>query len=147
MIDLRNVRSSGYSYGQFFYGYSLSLRADNIGMKMEYSNKTVYNFLIEECKTMPELWEKFGVGVMEHTSDVDFWDRLSEELDCFRVCNECGKPMIEGFVVDGCDTYCSEECLHKHMSEEDYDESYNNGDGDTYWTTWYEDSNTCCGNN
>ena len=116
-------------------------------MDMEYSNTMVYEFLIKECKTMPELWEEFGAGLTEHTSDVDFWNRLSEELDCFRVCSECGKPMIEGFVIDGCDTYCSEECLHKHMSEEDYNGSYNNGDGDTYWTTWYEDSNTCRGNN
>lgn len=116
-------------------------------MEMEYSNTMVYEFLIKECKTMPELWEEFGAGLTEHTTDVDFWDRLSEELDCFRVCNECGKPMIEGFVVDGCDTYCSEECMYKHISEEDYREAYNNGDGDTYWTTWYEDSNTYCGNN
>lgn len=55
--------------------------------------------------------------------------------------------MIEGFVVDGCQTYCSEECLHKHISEEDYREAYNDGDGDTYWTTWYEDSNTYNRNN
>lgn len=90
---------------------------------------------------MPALWEEFGTGLTEHTSDADFWDRLSEELDCFRICDECGQPMIEGFVVDGCSTYCSEECLHKHISEEDYREAYNNGDGDTYWTTWYEESN------
>lgn len=109
---------------------------------MEYSNKTVYDFLIEECKTMPELWEEFGVGLMERIYEADFWDRLSEELDCLRICEECGRPMIEGFVVDGCHTYCSEECLYKHTSEEEYREAYSNGDGDTYWMTWYEDSNT-----
>ena len=109
---------------------------------MEYSNKNVYEFLIEECKTMPALWEEFGTGLTERTCDADFWESLSEELDCFRICEECGQPMIEGFVVDGCNTYCSEGCLYKHISEEDYREAYNNGDGDTYWTTWYEDSNT-----
>ena len=108
---------------------------------MEYSNKTVYEFLTEECKTIPELWEEFGGGLTEHTSDADFWERLSEELDSFRICDECGRPMLEGFVVDGCNTYCSEECLHKHIFEEDYREAYNDGKGDTYWTTWYEESN------
>lgn len=110
--------------------------------KMGYNNKEVYEFLIEECKTKPALWEEFNKGLTECTRDTDFWDRLSEELDCFRICEECGRPMIEGFVVDGCNAYCSEECLHKHISEDDYREAYNNGNGDTYWTTWYEESNT-----
>ena len=109
---------------------------------MEYSNNTVYDFLIEECKTNSALWAEFGAGLIERTDDADFWESLSEELDCFRICEECGQPMIEGFVVDGCQTYCSEECLHKYISEEDYREAYNDGNGDTYWTTWYEDSNT-----
>ena len=51
-------------------------------------------------------------------------------------------PMIEGYVVDGCETYCSDDCLHKHLSDEEFNEHYDNGDGDTYWTTWYEDSVT-----
>ena len=59
-----------------------------------------------------------------------------------RLCDECGKPMIEGFVIDGCSTYCSEECLHKHFSNEEFIRLYNDGNGDSYWTTWYEDSNT-----
>jgi hypothetical protein len=50
--------------------------------------------------------------------------------------------MIVGYVVDGSDTYCSEECLHKHLTDEEYKKLYDNGDGDTYWTTWYEDSVT-----
>lgn len=108
----------------------------------EYNNEHVYEFLVQECKLRPYLWDKFGEGLMSHTTNVDFWDNLSEELDCYRVCVECGKPMIEGFVVDGRDTYCSEKCLHKHYTEEAYNELYDEGNGDTYWTTWYEDSIT-----
>lgn len=63
-------------------------------------------------------------------------------MDCFRICDECGKPMIEGYVVDGCDAYCSDECLHKHLTDKEFDHLYNDGSGDTYWTTWYEDSIT-----
>lgn len=111
-------------------------------MTKEYSNNDVLDFLAEECRCRPELWDEFGEGILSHTIDVDFWEALSEHLDCFRVCDECGKPMIVGYVVDGCDTYCSDECLHKHLTEEEFKELYNDGEGDTYWTTWYEDSVT-----
>ena len=100
----------------------------------------VYDFLIEECKLIPSLWNKFGKGLISHTTDVDFWEELGEQLDCFRICNECGRPMIEGYVIDGRDTYCSEECMHKHCSDEEFYELYDDGNGDTYWTSWYENS-------
>lgn len=86
------------------------------------------------------LWKEFGKGILSHVSDPDFWNSLTEHLDCFRVCEECGHPMIEGYVVDGCDTYCSKECLHKHITVDEFNAQYNNEDGNTYWTTWYEDS-------
>ena len=116
-----------------------------MGEKYDTSNiasKGVYDFLEEECSHFPLIWEEFGEGILSHTENTDFWEHLSEQLDCFRICDECGKPMIEGYLVDGCDTYCSEECLHTHISDEDFNKRYNNGDGDTYWTTWYEDSVT-----
>lgn len=111
-------------------------------MRKEYTNEDVYDFLTEECRQDEDLWSEFGEGILSQTMDADFWEHLSEELDCLRVCEECGSPMIEGYVVNGRDTYCSEECLHKHVSEEEYNALYNNGSGDSYWTTWYEDSKT-----
>ena len=111
-------------------------------MNKEYHNNQVYDFLIEECKLKPNLWKEFGEGLMSHTTDAEFWENLNEEFDCFRVCEECGKPMIEGYVIDGCDTYCSDDCLHKHITDEEFELLYDNGNGDTYWTTWYEESMT-----
>lgn len=110
-------------------------------MEREYNNKQVYDFLIEECKLYhPNLWEKYGTGIVSHSTKAEFWENLSEELDCFRICDECGKPMIEGYVVDGRNTYCSEDCLHKHITEEEFNRLFDNGSGDTYYTNWYEDS-------
>lgn len=106
------------------------------------SNKDVYDFLAKECKNYPGLWDEFSQGILSHITDVEFWNSLNEHLDCFRVCDECGKPMIEGYVVDGCENYCSEECLHKHITEEEFNALYDDGNGDTYWTAWYEDSLT-----
>ncbi|MBQ3944106.1 MAG: hypothetical protein II670_00645 [Alphaproteobacteria bacterium] len=111
-------------------------------MNKAFKNNKVYDFLAEECRHDNALWQEYGTGILAHSTDEDFWERLSEELDCFRICDECGKPMIEGYVVDGCDTYCSDECLHKHITDEEYNELYDNGNGNTYWTTWYEDSKT-----
>jgi len=54
-----------------------------------------------------------------------------------RVCDECGKGMDEGYCVGGGDEYyCSEECLHKHITKEEWVELYAEGEGDSYWTTW-----------
>lgn len=111
-------------------------------MRKNYSNEDVYDFLTEECQNYPELWKEFGEGILSRTEDVNFWESLADNLDCLRVCDECGKPMILGYLVDGCDTYCSEECLHKHLTDEEYKELYNEENGDTYWTTWYEESIT-----
>lgn len=114
-------------------------------LKKEYTNKEVFEFLTEECHYRTGLWERFGDGIESRSTDADFWASLSEYLDCFRICDECGKPMIEGFVVDGCVVYCSEECLHKHLTDKEFKYLYDNGNGDTYWTTWYEDSITING--
>lgn len=111
-------------------------------MRKEYTNNDIYDFLAEECRCYPHLWAKFGAGILSRSEDVNFWNLLSEHLDCFRICDECGKPMIVGYVIDGCKTYCSDECLHKNLSDEEYQELYDEGNGDTYWTTWYEDSIT-----
>lgn len=56
-----------------------------------------------------------------------------------RKCNCCGKEIkSEGFVIDdGTTYYCSEECLHEHISEEEYLEMYN--EGLAYYTTFEDD--------
>ena len=57
--------------------------------------------------------------------------------DNSRVCNECMKKMYEGYVIEnGFEYYCSDECLHKHYTEEEYLELYDNGNGDSYYTEW-----------
>jgi hypothetical protein len=58
-----------------------------------------------------------------------------------RKCTECGKGMNEGYVIEnGCEYYCSDECLHKHVSPEEFLELFDDGEGDTYWTDWEDES-------
>jgi len=58
-----------------------------------------------------------------------------------RKCSECGKGMNEGYVLEGgCEHYCSDACLYKHITPAEFLELYDDGDGDTYYTEW-EDQN------
>ena len=50
---------------------------------------------------------------------------------------KCGKDMDEGYYIDnGLEYYCSDECLHKHYTEEEYEEMYDDSNGYSYWTEW-----------
>lgn len=60
-----------------------------------------------------------------------------ESSNYLRECSECGHLMGNGYVIEsGLEYYCSDECLHKNISEEEYLKLYDNGNGDTYWTEW-----------
>jgi len=63
------------------------------------------------------------------------WDVPEEEEE--RICSVCGKPMKEGYCLDGgLEYYCSDECLHRDFTDEEWqDECKENPD--SYWTTWY----------
>ncbi len=54
-----------------------------------------------------------------------------------RTCDHCGATMAEGYCVDsGCEYYCSDACLHKHYTPDEWQKIYRDGDGDSYWTEW-----------
>lgn len=53
-----------------------------------------------------------------------------------RVCDECNKGMNQGYVINGGEAhYCSDDCLHKHYTAEEWKEMYSD-EGDSYWTEW-----------
>lgn len=63
-----------------------------------------------------------------------------EEKKFYRVCSECNKGMNEGYCIeDGESYYCSDECLHKNMTHKEYLDLYDNGEGESYYTTWEEE--------
>ena len=64
----------------------------------------------------------------------DEQDQGEEET---RTCSECHKKMTEGYCIEnGMAYYCSDECLHKNMTQEEYLELYDDGNGDSYYTEW-----------
>lgn len=65
----------------------------------------------------------------------------TEEVKYARKCDECESGMNEGFVIrDGEEYYCSKKCLHKHYSPAKYKKMYDDGEGDSYWTQWDEET-------
>lgn len=55
-----------------------------------------------------------------------------------RKCDQCNKVFNEGYCIAGGESYyCSEECLHKAMSEEEIkDLEIGEDDSDSYYTEW-----------
>ena len=101
------------------------------------------NMLYAENRAQDEMSVCAGI---EYTMTTLGYTLCDDEIFRFddekRLCDECGKPMMEGYVIDsGSEHYCSDECLHKHYTAEEYQEKYDEGtDGidceDTYWTEW-----------
>ena len=59
------------------------------------------------------------------------------ELDHVRCCSVCGRAMTEGYCIEsGFAYYCSDECMSKEMTREEFLKLYDDGNGDSYWTTW-----------
>ena len=113
---------------------------------MESKKKDPVDVLREEIMAHPRLeeffTEKVGMSLNQYMAGylIDNTDveELVDELDLehSRCCSECGKPMYEGFCIEnGAEYYCSEECLHKNISEEEYTKLYDDGKGDSYWTS------------
>lgn len=75
----------------------------------EYIRTTVYNELIRKGCTLDmakHLIENFIAGKPGSKEElIDAW-----ELDTIRICEYCGMPMFEGYLVNDSETYCSEKC-------------------------------------
>ena len=103
------------------------------------TNNDIYDFISKEIAKHSELQPVTKEELMKYENDFDYWDELTEHLDCLRICDECHRPMIEGFCIDdGREHYCSEQCLHRFYSDKEYEAMYNQGKGNSYWTVWCE---------
>lgn len=98
-----------------------------------------YTILSNEIAKHPNLQQWTAEELLAKESDFDFWDELSEHLDCLRICDACHKPMVKGYCIDdGFEHYCSDECLHTAYSENEFETMCDDGNGTSYWTVWWE---------
>lgn len=108
----------------------------------KYINTTVKNELIRKGKDIKDAtaicrsfieYPALREGIIER-----------EELDSIRICEHCGAPMHEGYLVNDFDTYCSEACARASISEIGWtvQEFYENlayaedKNSCIYWTQW-----------
>lgn len=65
------------------------------------------------------------------------WDYDEVAGKEIRTCDECGSEMVEGYCISGGEEYyCSDECLHKNYTQQQYLDLYDEGYGDSYYTEW-----------
>lgn len=63
----------------------------------------------------------------------------AEDVDCVRTCERCGKLMDAGWVYEGIETYCSDDCLIASHPEIDIKELKTHAvedNSNSYLTNW-----------
>lgn len=98
-------------------------------------NEDIEDYIIDDIKDLIERLKEENqediAMVYEHPMGGLFYKIYD------RICSECGEPMDEGYCIEnGMEYYCSDECLHKHYTEKEWLEMYDNGNSDSYWTQW-----------
>jgi hypothetical protein len=69
------------------------------------------------------------------------WNELELEWTGYRVCTHCKCLMISGYVIDGgLEYFCSSYHLHKYYTAEEFTAMYDDGNSETYYTDWENES-------
>lgn len=59
-----------------------------------------------------------------------------------RQCDVCKKYMIDGYCIEeGNGYYCDDECMLTEMTMDEFNELYDDGNGDSYYTDWEVNQN------
>lgn len=89
-------------------------------------------------------WKSTKIDMVEFANelfndeDKENFKEICDEYDIeIRICSKCGIIMVQGYCIgDGESYYCGDDCLYSEMTKEEYEELYDNGNGDSYWTDW-----------
>ena len=97
------------------------------------SDERLFSELEEICMGNYEEMQR-TLNVLQDMLDMRI---ATDEEDGKRYCDICKKEMHEGYYnEDEFKYYCSEECLHHDYTDEEYNELYDNRNGNFYWTSW-----------
>jgi hypothetical protein len=82
-----------------------------------------------------DYYDEDNIDDFIYSSDVEAQEQFIEdnEIDNLRVCQHCGKFIVEGYLYRDFETFCSEECFVNEYGRKTYDES---DDDELYWTAW-----------
>lgn len=127
------------------------IKKGNVTVHDDHGNLVESEPKIKAGKTM-KYWFKIDdrhyPTYMDATDDVDEGETIQvmdgdtcvlsipyEDSETWRQCSECGSMMQAGFYVESFEYYCSEECLKKVYSWEEYLDMY--AEDIAYYTEWY----------
>lgn len=90
--------------------------------------------------------EKYGIYLDHYDwmiSDTLELQEITEDTHIRNCSNKkCPTPtknMKEGYCIAGGEEYyCCKECLNAKYTDEEFEEMYDDGEGDSYWTEWEE---------
>lgn len=104
-------------------------------------NMPRYTFTFQIEKEGVIIWVK-SVDTLEDgiSSSIRYLEGILGSPEGYRICTHCNGEMDEGFVIeDGQAYYCDKECLYKEVPKEEYLELHDGGEGDTYWTYFWDE--------
>lgn len=132
MIDYA-VNNFNHSENQL--AYYLSNIIDEL--EFEEINKIIIQYNIEELNHQMNISDDNREQNYLNNKINELKNKLNEEEKETRTCSECKKEITQGYCIEnGEEYYCSDECLHKHYTQDEYLEMYDNGNGESYWTEW-----------
>lgn len=82
-----------------------------------------------------EFYDGDDIDEFIYSDDVDEKEDfiMENEIETLRVCYTCCKFIIEGYIYNDFETYCSEECFIADHGKATFDGA---GDDELYWTAW-----------
>lgn len=101
-------------------------------------------YVISQNMELPKYYQEWSWDT-RRVRDENWEDRIVdltnwEEEDNKRICDECWKETKEWYCINWWEEYyCSDECLHKHITPEEREELYDDWNWDSYWTEREED--------
>lgn len=87
------------------------------------------------CDIVSDYYDGDNIDDFINSPDAEAKEEFIEdnEIDNLRVCQHCGKFIVEGYLYRDFETFCSEECFVNEYGRKTYDEA---DDDELYWTAW-----------
>lgn len=78
-----------------------------------------------------------SVSCIDKEDLIETSEEWLNELKESRICSHCGQVMTQGYCIEqGLQYFCSDSCLYENYTKEEFEEMYNDGEGDTFYTEW-----------
>ena len=113
----------------------------------QYIKLTEKEAMLDSDKMKMRVMERIDINLENYdwmVSDTLELTEITEDTN-IRLCSnkKCPNPtknIKEGYCIEnGEEYYCCDDCLHSKYTDEEFQEMYDDGNGDTYYTEWEKD--------